>query len=155
MAALDRIISYYPAGPIVVSATDLAARVRSWLYHEAPSPSRSLSTDRSVDRSIESTSQTDAEEVGGASRAGLQTTYIAPRNAAEQTLVEIWQRLLGVAPIGVEDSFFDLNGHSLLAVRLMGEIKKVFGRQLPLQNSVSIGHCRRLSAGTWWRSGVW
>ncbi|MGI0484802.1 condensation domain-containing protein [Pantanalinema rosaneae CENA516] len=60
------------------------------------------------------------------------THYVAPRNAPEQKMVQIWQRLLGVQPIGVEDNFFDLGGHSLLAVRLFAEIELAFGKPLPL-----------------------
>jgi thioesterase domain-containing protein len=56
----------------------------------------------------------------------------APRDALEQQLVAIWERVLGVRGIGALDNFFDLGGHSLLAVRLYAEIQKIAGRTLPL-----------------------
>jgi hypothetical protein len=34
-------------------------------------------------------------------------------------LVQIWEELLGVYPIGVKSSFFDLGGHSLLLIHLL------------------------------------
>ena len=40
--------------------------------------------------------------------------------------------MLGVRPIGLHDDFFDLGGHSLLVLRLMAEIEKRFGQQLPM-----------------------
>ncbi|TFH31618.1 MAG: amino acid adenylation domain-containing protein, partial [Anaerolineales bacterium] len=58
--------------------------------------------------------------------------YVAPRNEQEQKLIEVWERILGVHPIGVEDDFFDLGGHSLLAVRLFSVIEKEIGVTLPL-----------------------
>ncbi len=57
---------------------------------------------------------------------------VGPRNETERVLVKMWQKLLGVQPIGVTDNFFELGGHSLLAVRLMAEIQKETGKLLPL-----------------------
>lgn len=54
-----------------------------------------------------------------------------PRNPAEVRLAAIWERVLGVAPIGMRDDFFRLGGHSLLAVHLMSEIGTAFGQKLP------------------------
>jgi amino acid adenylation domain-containing protein len=64
---------------------------------------------------------------------GQTTAYIAPRNAIETELAGIFSNLLGKDHIGVDDSFFDLGGHSMIAVRLMIDIEKAFGRKLPLQ----------------------
>ncbi|HEY8602499.1 MAG TPA: amino acid adenylation domain-containing protein, partial [Thermomicrobiales bacterium] len=55
-----------------------------------------------------------------------------PRDDLERQLVAIWEATLGVAPIGVTDNFFDLGGHSLVAVRLFARIEAAFGRKLPL-----------------------
>jgi amino acid adenylation domain-containing protein len=49
---------------------------------------------------------------------------IAPRNELEVNLVEIWERLLGVAPISVDDDFFELGGNSLLVIQLAHEMNK-------------------------------
>ena len=45
-------------------------------------------------------------------RPDLDTDFVEPRNDIERTLVGFWQELLGVGRVGVEDSFFDLGGHS-------------------------------------------
>ena len=57
---------------------------------------------------------------------------IAPTDVEEALLVEIWQDLLEVQPIGVTDSFFDLGGHSMLAVRMVAEVARRTGNSLPL-----------------------
>lgn len=59
--------------------------------------------------------------------------YIAPRNACEETLVEIWQEVLLVRPISAEDDFFALGGDSLSATRLFARINRRFGADLPLR----------------------
>ena len=63
-----------------------------------------------------------------ASEAGIVT----PRNGIELQLMQIWSDILNVSPIGVRDNFFDLGGHSMLAVRLMAAIEQKFGKHLSL-----------------------
>ncbi len=65
-------------------------------------------------------------------RPDLGTDYIAPRNDIERTLTGFWQDLLGIEQIGVEDNFFDLGGHSLIAVRLFAQVKKTYGIDFPI-----------------------
>jgi len=65
-------------------------------------------------------------------RGELTTPYRAPETAAEEALVEIWGELFGIAAIGVDDSFFDLGGHSLLGIQLMTHIRHRFDVELPL-----------------------
>jgi acyl transferase domain-containing protein/thioesterase domain-containing protein len=57
--------------------------------------------------------------------------YVEPTDDVESKLVEIWEELLGISPIGIRDDFFKLGGHSLLAVSLMNRIEAAFGQALP------------------------
>jgi acyl carrier protein len=65
-------------------------------------------------------------------RPEIEERYVAPRNAIEEALVELWQEVLGISPIGVSDNFFDLGGHSLKATRLLSKVRSIFRTQLPL-----------------------
>ncbi|AKQ67307.1 Non-ribosomal peptide synthase [Myxococcus hansupus] len=56
----------------------------------------------------------------------------APRDDVERKLAELWQQLLGAPKVGLKDNFFDLGGHSLIAVRLFARIKKTLGADLTL-----------------------
>jgi acyl carrier protein len=55
-----------------------------------------------------------------------QGEYVAPETETEQTLVEIWAKLLKLEPqsISVTANFFELGGHSLLLVRLLTAIEE-------------------------------
>ncbi|MFF4568533.1 amino acid adenylation domain-containing protein [Streptomyces sp. NPDC001410] len=55
-----------------------------------------------------------------------------PCNGIEARLAAIWKEFFGTESVGITDSFFDLGGDSMLAVRLMAQIKQGFGRTLPL-----------------------
>ena len=59
-------------------------------------------------------------------------TYVAPRNELEKELVGIWENMLGVSPVGVRDDFFDVGGHSLLAVRLLSAVEEKTGHRVSL-----------------------
>lgn len=74
----------------------------------------------------------EAAEGQSFARPDLDTAYVEPRNDVERTLVGFWQDLLGVGQVGVEDSFFDLGGHSLIAVRLFAMIRKAYGADFPI-----------------------
>jgi acyl transferase domain-containing protein len=79
--------------------------------------------------------QTNALEDGGArgARAHLGAEYVAPTNSTEQKIVEIWEGLLGVHPIGIHDEFLRLGGNSLLAIRVAAELREAFQIEFPLE----------------------
>lgn len=55
-----------------------------------------------------------------------------PQDILEQQLIEIWEEVLGIRPIGVDDNFFDLGGNSWLAVRLFVKVEELTDQYLPL-----------------------
>jgi amino acid adenylation domain-containing protein len=62
----------------------------------------------------------------------LTVSYIAPSNNIEKQLCEIWQDLLGLELVGVNDDFFVLGGHSLLAVQVISHLRNRLAVELPL-----------------------
>jgi len=64
--------------------------------------------------------------------ASASASFVAPRDALEQTLAGVWEELLCTQPVSVTQSFFELGGHSLLAVRLVSRLERQLGRKLPL-----------------------
>jgi natural product biosynthesis luciferase-like monooxygenase protein/amino acid adenylation domain-containing protein len=50
------------------------------------------------------------------------SSIVLPENALQFELLQIWEKLLGREPISITDNFFDLAGHELLAVEMLGEV---------------------------------
>ena len=62
----------------------------------------------------------------------LALDFIAPRTAAEKRLASLWCELLQLDEVGLDDSFFDLGGNSLLALRMVSQYQTRFGREIAL-----------------------
>jgi thioesterase domain-containing protein/acyl carrier protein len=75
----------------------------------------------------------------------LGTSFIPPRNALERHLAQIWSEILDIQQVGVKDNFFDLGGHSILALKLMAKIQQQFGKNLPLATLFTSGTIEELA----------
>ena len=60
------------------------------------------------------------------------SNYVAPTTVVEKKLVDIWKNILGIDNVGVENNFFDIGGHSFLAIKLLNEIEKVMKLKIKL-----------------------
>jgi amino acid adenylation domain-containing protein len=68
----------------------------------------------------------DAGEAVGPTGSRVPTTPL------EEQVVALWADVLRVSTVGLDDDFFALGGHSLIAVRLFARIRDTFGVELPL-----------------------
>ena len=64
-------------------------------------------------------------------RPELGTECIPAEDETQETLVGIWQKMLGLSPVGIDDDFFDLGGDSITAIQLQYAINDRFDVQLP------------------------
>jgi amino acid adenylation domain-containing protein len=69
-----------------------------------------------------------------------------PQGEVEQAVAQLWQELLRVERVGREDDFFDLGGHSILAMQLIVRIRSLFSVQIPLGLLFECSTLQRLSA---------
>jgi non-ribosomal peptide synthetase component F/thioesterase domain-containing protein len=58
--------------------------------------------------------------------------FVAPRDELENTLVSIWESVLGVHGVGIRTNFFTLGGYSLMIVRLFANINRTLSLSLPI-----------------------
>ena len=63
-----------------------------------------------------------------------RTAYEAPRTPMEQAMAGIWSQVLGVERVGIRDNFFDLGGHSLMAMRLIMAVQDMLGVDVSLRD---------------------
>jgi len=79
------------------------------------------------------------------SAASAGRGYIAPRNADEQSLATIWQEVLLLKQLGIDDDFFELGGDSLSATRAFARTNQAFGTDLTLREMLDRPTIRALS----------
>jgi amino acid adenylation domain-containing protein len=60
--------------------------------------------------------------------------WLAPRNETEVQLAGIWEELLKVQRVGVEQNFFELGGHSLLVLQMTARIRRLLEVDLPVRS---------------------
>lgn len=116
--AFRRVVSLSTVNHLVVSTGDLDKRLNIWVKRE------SLRRDQQ--------SQHSERPVTYHPRPRLQVAYVEARDELEQAIAAMWQKLLGIEPVGIHDRFFDLGGHSLLALQFFGELRNVYQVDLPL-----------------------
>jgi acyl carrier protein len=64
--------------------------------------------------------------------AAPSAAYVAPASDLETTVARVWQEVLQVPQVGMQDNFFDLGGHSLLIVQVLARLRKETGLQVPM-----------------------
>ena len=67
----------------------------------------------------------------------MQVNQSSPRDHVELALYQIWERLLLQPDIGIRDSFFDVGGSSISAIKLAHAIEEEFGQRLPISEIVA------------------
>lgn len=75
-----------------------------------------------------------------------EETVLAQRTPVERQVTEIVGSLLQLGPIGVEENFFMLGGHSLLGTQLIARLREAFGVELPLRSLFDAPTIRNLAA---------
>ncbi|MCG7563869.1 non-ribosomal peptide synthetase [Pseudoalteromonas sp. McH1-42] len=61
-----------------------------------------------------------------------QSNYVAPQTPLQRQLCQLWQQILGVSQVGIQDDFFQLGGNSILAVKLVREAQESMQLAMPL-----------------------
>jgi len=118
--ALERILALGPLSQVLVSTSDLHARLDRWvMFADAQTAVVAKEVETSADLHP---------------RPNLLEPYAAPSNELEEDLARTWQELLGIEPVGVNDNFFELGGHSLLATMVTSRLRKEFGVELSLRS---------------------
>ena len=92
-------------------------------------------------------------EVGGSethvarlyARPNLRHDYVAPRSEIERKLAELWQQTLHIDRVGINDSFFELGGDSVLAAQILALARKTYGISINPQDAFQAFTIKRLA----------
>jgi thioesterase domain-containing protein len=76
----------------------------------------------------------------------LASAFSPAESKTERLLLSIWEAVLNIRGLGVDDDFFELNGQSLVAVTLFTEIGHAFGKMPPVSTLLKCPTIRSLSA---------
>ncbi|MEM4408366.1 MAG: amino acid adenylation domain-containing protein, partial [Candidatus Caldarchaeum sp.] len=87
-------------------------------------------------------------------RQEIKESYVPPRDDVERKLARVWEEVFGIHPIGIRDNFFQLGGQSFLALRLMAQINRVFGVNIPLVTLFQGGTIEHLALAVLHRTGA-
>lgn len=75
-----------------------------------------------------------------------EKSYVAPQSDMEKAVAEIWQDLLQLDAIGLDDPFFQIGGHSLLAMRVVSAIRKQLELELSVREMFTYTTIRTMAA---------
>ncbi|HVK53448.1 MAG TPA: acyltransferase domain-containing protein [Burkholderiales bacterium] len=115
--AFRRLLAHDLFPQIVVNATDLQSAIES---------ARHSANDTMLLESLPA-----AHRSGQAhARPALKTVYVAPNTEVERQLADVWQSVLGLEQVGVNDDYFELGGDSLLALLIISRMRSVLGVEL-------------------------
>jgi acyl carrier protein len=124
LAADQRLLAYVVASN---SSEQLPAQLRSHLQATLPDymiPAAFVVLERFP---LTPNGKLDRKALPAPDMAQNATAYIAPTSDLEAALCAIWQELLGVERVGMNDDFFKLGGHSLLAIRMLTQVRQQLG----------------------------
>jgi acyl carrier protein len=117
-------------------AVPTVSELRAFLKERLPDqmiPSRFVAVDKLPLLSTGKVDRRTLPEFDG-TRPEIGTPYVPPRTLVEEEVATIWAQVLSLDRVGVHDSFFDLGGHSLAAMRLVSGVIQKFKLELPLQS---------------------
>jgi len=60
----------------------------------------------------------------------IEVAYVPPQTNFEQTLAKIWQEVLGLEKVGINENFFDLGGNSLQVTKIYNELRRTWPKRL-------------------------
>jgi acyl carrier protein len=73
------------------------------------------------------------------------TGFVPPSTEIERQIQQIWHKLLHRDSVSVEDNFFDIGGHSLLAIRVASACRDLFKVEVKLSEFMATPTIRQLA----------
>ena len=127
----NRLIAYYVPRP---GAAPTASDLRKHLSARLPDymvPSAFVALD-AFPLNVNGKLDRSALPVPPRTRATLAAAFVAPRTPVEDEIAALWRQVLDVDEVGVDDTFFELGGQSILAVQMLARIFEKYQVDIPV-----------------------
>jgi len=121
LEAFRRILAARPGPQVAVSPRDLRAQLEQMV--------------RARNEGVEEAAKAAAPRE--AHPRSVQTPFVAPRTERERQLAELWQTVLGIEAVGVDDNFYEMGGDSVLTIQIVAAAR---GAGIELQSSQIFEH---------------
>jgi acyl transferase domain-containing protein/acyl carrier protein len=116
--AFKRVACLAPDGQVTIATGGFSARLDQWVRLN---PLRSTLPTGGT-----------ASSFSAHPRLNVQLVYVAPRNETERLITDIWEQVLGIEEVGIDDNFFDLGGHSLLMIQVQGKLRDTLRTEISM-----------------------
>jgi len=130
LEAFERLMLMDALTQIVVSTGDLQTRLDQWI--------KLIPLYKILTQDTEKTMQ-DTEKSSNIRspldhpRLDLQNAYAAPQNELERAIADVWREVLGIDQVGIHDNFFNLGGHSLMALQVLSRLRRAFQAEVSVR----------------------
>jgi acyl transferase domain-containing protein/SAM-dependent methyltransferase len=115
LRAFARVLDAEAVSQVAVTPVDLGTLVERFKHFSAPS----APGDAIIPRALHA-------------RPNLTSAYVPPRDEVERRVAAVWSEALGVEGLGRDDNFFELGGDSLVAIKIIFQLKQAENVDLPV-----------------------
>ncbi|MFJ6462105.1 amino acid adenylation domain-containing protein [Streptomyces sp. NPDC091387] len=125
-----RLVAYYVPGP--GSTADTGA-LRGWAAERLPRAMMPSAFMELPELPLNRNGKVDHAALPAPDDADITAGFVAPRDDIEAEIADIMAGVLGIERVGIHDRFFDIGGHSLLAIQLVNRIEAATGVRIGLR----------------------
>lgn len=129
----QRLVAYVVAGEVALTDVALASELREFLRNCLPEYAVPSAFVRLEKLPITPSGKLDRAALPPPSADPSPTGTVAPRDELERAIAQIWQDVLGREAIGIDDDFFEVGGHSLLAMKVLTRIEHATGARMAMR----------------------
>ncbi|MGV9268855.1 amino acid adenylation domain-containing protein [Kitasatospora sp. NPDC003701] len=121
------------------------ARLREWLGERLPEYMVPATVHVTEELPLTANGKVDREALAQAGEVAEERPYSAPQTATERDLARIWEAALGHERVGIDHTFTELGGHSMIVIQVVGASRRA-GLPLSLAMLYQNDTVRKLSA---------
>ena len=129
----QRLVSYVQARSSTEDERELTTMLQDYLKEALPAYMASTSIVILDAFPLTANGKLDRAALPAPIPKNREKTYPSLQSPTEEIVASIFEEVLGLGSVSVNDHFFELGGHSLLATRVISRIRQTFGVEIALR----------------------